>query len=197
MARYLEKLEILLGSKSPRRKELLEQAQLRICPVDINVVETYPDGLSPLEVVSFLAAKKNAAYKQVQKNQVLLTADTIVVLEGDILEKPANPDEAKTMLYRLSGKEHEVITAVCLNISNEKKKTINSITRVRFKELKRHEINFYVDNFNPLDKAGAYGIQDWIGKVAVKEITGCYYNVVGLPVNKVIKELEKYHDAII
>lgn len=197
MANYLSKIELLLASKSPRRKELLESLGLKVKLVDIDVEETYPEELHPAETALFLAAKKNAAYTQVGPNQVLLSSDTIVQLHGEILGKPADKADAKRMILSLSGHYHEVITAVCLNAFGKTHRAIISKTLVKFKELKDSEINYYVDNFNPLDKAGAYGIQDWIGKVGVKEITGCYYNVMGLPVNKVIKELEKLHDSII
>lgn len=187
---------MVLGSKSPRRKDLLSQLGLNVRVEPLKVKETYPEHLSPEEIVSFLAAKKNDAYKSFGLNEVLITSDTLVYINKEILGKPKDREEARDMLEKLSGTKHSVLTGVCINGMGIYKKSFLARTEVSFKRLSAPEINYYLDNFNPYDKAGAYGIQEWIGMVAVKRIEGSYYNVVGLPVNKVVKELIAIHDTI-
>jgi septum formation protein len=184
---------LILASNSPRRKELL--AGLGI-PYDVFVLkgidESYPDTLPANEVAEFIARKKAAAYKNnVQSSAVLLTADTIVVCDGEILGKPHDADDACSMLRKLSGKTHQVYTGYCLQKGD---KTVSGTvcSDVTFKELSDEEITHYVSKYKPLDKAGAYGIQEWIGYIGITGIRGSYYNVMGLPVQRIYEELKKF-----
>ena len=182
--------KIVLSSNSPRRKELLGELGIDF---EVRVIEgideTYPKELSVEEVPQYIAREKARVYI-VGKDEVLLTADTVVVLGNEIMGKPHDEADAMRMLRQLSGKTHQVITGVCLT-TNDKQVTFADITDVSFAELTDEEIKFYVDNFRPLDKAGAYGIQEWIGLAGVTGIKGSYFNVVGLPVHRVYAELKK------
>ena len=182
--------KIVLSSNSPRRKELLGELGIDF---EVRVIEgideTYPKELSVEEVPQYIAREKARVYI-VGKDEVLLTADTVVVLGNEIMGKPHDEADAMRMLRQLSGKTHQVITGVCLT-TNDKQVTFSDITDVSFAELTDEEIKFYVDNFRPLDKAGAYGIQEWIGLAGVTGIKGSYFNVVGLPVHRVYAELKK------
>jgi len=181
--------EILLGSNSPRRKELLKIMGIRFTHVNINTKETYPDSLSPIHIASYLSVLKSQQYnKKIANKQLLLTADTIVLTYSNkVLGKPKNKQSAVNMLNLLSGKKHKVITAITLT-NNRKQLTKSCSTTVYFNPIKREYINFYVNNFNPIDKAGAYGIQEWIGLHFIKKIDGSYFNVVGLPTH-LLKEM--------
>ena len=182
--------KIVLSSNSPRRKELLGELGIDF---EVRVIEgideTYPKELSVEEVPQYIAREKARVYI-VGKDEVLLTADTVVVLGNEIMGKPHDEADAMRMLRQLSGKTHQVITGVCLT-TNDKQVTFADITDVSFAELTDEEIKFYVDNFRPLDKAGAYGIQEWIGLAGVTGIKGSYFNVVGLPAHRVYAELKK------
>lgn len=183
------KFKFVLGSQSPRRKELLEQLGLifsvRIPEFDEDVKVDLP----VTEVPEYLAEQKAMnLFQTLRENELLITADTLVILGNEILGKPQNEDDAYDKIRALSGKWHEVITGVCL-MDNISKKTFSEKTQVHFRELSENEIRYYIKNFNPLDKAGAYGIQEWIGLVAVNEIRGCFFNVIGLPVPKLYEEL--------
>ena len=182
--------KIVLSSNSPRRKELLDELGIDF---EVRVIEgideTYPKELSVEEVPQYIAREKARVYI-VGKDEVLLTADTVVVLGNEIMGKPHDEADAMRMLRQLSGKTHQVITGVCLT-TNEKQVTFADITDVSFADLTDEEIKYYVDNFRPLDKAGAYGIQEWIGLAGVTGIKGSYFNVVGLPVHRVYAELKK------
>ena len=182
--------KIVLSSNSPRRKELLGELGIDF---EVRVIEgideTYPKELSVEEVPQYIAREKARVYI-VGKDEVLLTADTVVVLGNEIMGKPHDEADAMRMLRQLSGKTHQVITGVCLT-TNDKQVTFADVTDVSFAELTDEEIKFYVDNFRPLDKAGAYGIQEWIGLAGVTGIKGSYFNVVGLPVHRVYAELKK------
>lgn len=182
--------KIVLSSNSPRRKELLDELGIDF---EVRVIEgideTYPKELSVEEVPQYIAREKARVYI-VGKDEVLLTADTVVVLGNEIMGKPHDEADAMRMLRQLSGKTHQVITGVCLT-TNNKQVTFADITDVSFADLTEEEIKFYVDNFRPLDKAGAYGIQEWIGLAGVTGINGSYFNVVGLPVHRVYAELKK------
>ena len=186
--------KIILASNSPRRKELLENLNI---PFKIKVKntpeETYPENLLKAEIPEYLAIKKASFYKNeiTRSDTIIITADTIVYCENRILGKPENYDEAFEMLKLLSGKAHEVITGVAIT-SKDKQVVFNSVTKVFFEELTDDEIDYYIQAFKPYDKAGAYGIQEWIGMVGIKKIEGSYYNVVGLPVQKLYSELIKY-----
>ncbi len=174
------KHKILLGSQSPRRKELLKMMDVPFKTVKIDANEDYPDGYPPSEIPEFLALKKSLAYKKLKKGELLITADTIVSLKGIVLGKPKNKTEAKQMLSNLSDKKHKVITGVCFRTKDDIF-TFSDVSEVYFKKLKNAEIKYYVDNYKPFDKAGAYGIQEWIGLIGIKKIKGSYYNIMGLP----------------
>lgn len=182
--------KIVLSSNSPRRKELLGELGIDF---EVRVIEgideTYPKELSVAEVPQYIAREKARVYI-VGKDEVLLTADTVVVLGNEIMGKPHDEADAMRMLRQLSGKTHQVITGVCLT-TNDKQVTFADVTDVSFADLTDEEIKYYVDNFRPLDKAGAYGIQEWIGLAGVTGIKGSYFNVVGLPVHRVYAELKK------
>lgn len=184
--------KLILGSGSPRRQELLRSLgfEYRLSP--INADETYPADLKGSEIPVFLAEKKSDAFNdEVLEDQILITADTIVLLDNKVLNKPAKFDEAIKMLESLSGKMHEVYTGVCLR-SGTKQTTFFDVTKVYFKKLKKEEIEYYVTNFNVYDKAGGYGVQDWIGYIGIDKIEGSFYNVMGLPVKELYEELMKF-----
>ncbi len=181
---------ILLGSKSPRRRELLEGIGYNIqLATDFEVEEVFSNDLSAQNVAAYLSELKSSGYSnRIQPNEVLLTADTIVVLEGEVLGKPTSCDDAIRMLRALSGRSHSVITAVTLRTESSLK-TISVQTDVTFRRLLDSEINYYVENFSPMDKAGAYGAQEWIGTIGIVEFKGSFHNVVGLPVAQTIELL--------
>ena len=192
-------MKIILASNSPRRKELL--AGLGI-PYDVFVLqgidESYPDDLPANEVAEYIARKKARAYRNENAKlsiincqlSIILTADTIVVCDGEILGKPHDAADACAMLRKLSGKTHQVYTGYCLQTAD---KTVSGTvcSDVTFKELSDEEITYYVEKYNPLDKAGAYGIQEWIGYIGITGIRGSYYNVMGLPVQRIYEEIKK------
>ena len=182
--------KIILGSNSPRRKQLLQDAginfEIRAFPTN----ENYPAKLKGSEITEYLVKKKSQEFKGAKDDEIIITADTIVWAQNEHLGKPNNITEAKKFLEKLSNKKHEVITSVCFT-EKEKQTIISESTFVLFKKLSISEINYYLNNFNFLDKAGAYGIQDWIGNIGVKSIEGSYTNVVGLPVCQVIDVLQK------
>ena len=185
-------MPLILSSNSPRRKELLAGLDI---PFEVRVIEdideSYPDTLPTGEIAEYIAQKKAAAY-EVGNDEVLITADTIVVLDDQILGKPADAEEAKLMLRSLSGKTHHVITGVCLK-SRDQQHHFSVISEVTFKTLAEEEISYYVENYKPFDKAGAYGIQEWIGYIGVTGLSGSYFNVMGLPVQRIYEELKKFN----
>jgi septum formation protein len=157
-----------------------------------DVDESFPDTLPVDQVARYLALKKAEYFrKDLHNNEVIITADTVVILEDKILNKPADKAEAISMLSSLSGNTHLVMTGVCI-LSAEKEESFDDTTEVTFKKLTAEEIEFYVDNYKPYDKAGAYGAQDWIGMVAIDKIVGSYFNVMGLPIHRVYSELRKF-----
>ncbi|MCB2410788.1 Maf family nucleotide pyrophosphatase [Hymenobacter lucidus] len=185
-------LRLVLASNSPRRRQLLTDLGLRYEVRLQEVDESFPDHLKRAEVAEYLAAHKAEAYRAgLAPDEVVLTADTIVCLEDDVLNKPADEAEARAMLTRLQGRAHDVYTGVCLLGGNGQRTVFSDQTRVHFRSLTPAEIEFYVHTYQPLDKAGAYGAQDWIGMVAVTRLEGSYFNVMGLPVHRVWEELEK------
>lgn len=189
----LSKYEILLASGSPRRRQLLKDLciDFKLARL-IDVDESYPENLDPLEVASYISKKKADAYKsQITSNQLVITADTVVVNDREVLGKPCTQENAARMLNKLSGKKHKVITGVTVT-SAEKQSAFSAITEVEFALLTENEIKFYISKFNPLDKAGAYGIQEWIGCIGVKSINGSFYNVMGLPLHKLYNELKNF-----
>jgi septum formation protein len=180
---------LILASNSPRRQELLRGLGLPFRVYVKPVEEDYPDDLERGQIALFLASHKAAAYgAELQPEETLITADTIVCLDGLVLNKPAGYEEACDMLRLLSGQPHDVITGVCL-LSQGKTKAFYETTRVYFKPLSAAEIHYYVSTFRPYDKAGAYGIQEWIGMAGIEKIEGSYFNVMGLPVHRVYEEL--------
>lgn len=187
------KYHIILSSNSPRRKELLAGLDLDFeVRVIKGVSESYPPGLPVMEIAEYIAAEKAEAYKQeLGGGNLVITADTVVILGDDVLGKPKTLDDARRMLRMLSGKTHQVVTGVCLT-SEDKQKRFSVVTDVTFKELTDGEIDYYVDRYKPLDKAGAYGIQEWIGYVGVTSISGSYFNVMGLPVQRIYDEITKF-----
>lgn len=181
---------LILGSTSPRRKELLGQLGLSFELRTKDTDESYPASLSSEDVALFVARKKAEALRDsLQKTELLLCADTIVVIEGSILGKPAHREEAIAMLQQLSGKRHDVITGVVL-VSHEKEVVFSVKTAVFFKPLTHTEIAKYVDTYAPFDKAGGYGIQEWVGAAGIERIEGSYNNVVGLPTAEVFEALK-------
>lgn len=191
-----DKYNIILSSNSPRRKELLTGLDLdfevRVIP---GIDESYPEDMPVGEIAEYIASKKADAYKSLIKgNDLVLTADTVVILGDKVLGKPANLDDAKGMLRLLSGKTHNVITGVCL-MTKDKQRHFSVVTDVSFKELSDAEIDYYVERYKPLDKAGAYGIQEWIGHIGVTSIAGSYFNVMGLPVQRIYTELQNFFNS--
>lgn len=189
----LRKFDILLASKSPRRRELMEQMNIPFRIVTVGgPEETHPDDIPAIEVPEYLSRKKSEAFRElIHDNEMLITADTLVILKNKIYGKPETKEEAVGMLKELSGQTHQVATGVCITTA-ERQLSFTSVTNVRFAELEPDEINYYVECYKPFDKAGAYGIQEWIGCVAVEAIEGSYYNVMGLPVHRLFKELKKF-----
>ena len=182
-----------MASQSPRRRELIKGLDIPFeVAADFDVEETYPAELPIDEVAVFLAEKKSNSFPSTLKeNEILLTADTIVKCDNALLGKPSDKNNAIEMLANLSGKRHEVITGTCLRSLHEKK-LFSVSSYVYFSNLSSKEINYYVDKYVPLDKAGAYGIQEWIGYIAIEKIEGSYYNVMGLPVSRIWKEITTF-----
>lgn len=182
-------MNLLLASNSPRRKELLTQLGYQFDIVMIVVDESYPSDLKPHEIAEYVSAKKAKAF-DVNENEILLTSDTIVALDQKILLKPKDENEAFEMIKSLSGKVHQVYTAFTLKtVDSEISKT--SKTDVEFSEISDEEIKFYIKTYKPFDKAGSYGIQEWLGMTKIKNIFGSFYSVMGLPVDLVYEELKK------
>lgn len=185
----LDKFHIILGSKSPRRQYLLRELGIQFVIETKDVDESFPEHLQGEEIPLYLCHKKADAFDgKLKEDTILITADTIVWINGHVLNKPADAEEARTMLRELSGNRHEVYTGVCLK-SIKKVVTFSVKTAVYFKELSEGEIEFYVSTYKPFDKAGAYGAQEWIGYIAMERIEGSYFNVMGLPVKELYDEL--------
>ena len=184
-------INIILGSQSPRRKELLAGLDLQFTTKVIpGLEETYPDTLKGEEIPVYLAEQKADAYT-LADNDLLITADTIVWLNGKVYGKPTDEEEAKNMLRALSGKTHEVITGVCLR-TNQKNLSFTSTTKVTFAQLTEDEIEYYIHKYRPMDKAGSYGVQEWIGYIGVEHIEGSYFNVMGLPIQRLYTALKNF-----
>lgn len=184
--------QIILASKSPRRIELLDRLGYTFTQLSKEVDESYPANLEVEKVAEYLSAKKAMAYQDALKEkELLITSDTTVCLENKILGKAKNPVEAREMLLSLSGKKHIVITGVTLK-SNQKLISFSVSTEVKMKVLSEEEIEHYINNFKPFDKAGAYGIQEWIGFIGVEEIRGSFYNVMGLPLKELYEAILKF-----
>jgi len=182
---------IILASASPRRQELFKELGLNFTVKVKPIEEKYNTNLQAQEITNYLAVLKSKAFKdELKENEILITSDTIVWHNNKALEKPKNNTEAVNMLQQLSNCSHKVITSICIT-SKEQQKVFYDITTVFFKQLSIEEINYYVENYHPFDKAGGYGIQEWIGFIGVTRIEGSYFNVMGLPVHKLYEELIK------
>jgi septum formation protein len=192
MIKGLEKYRIILASRSPRRQQLLRELGLEFEIAERDFDETYPDHLSGEEIASWLAGEKAKVFRnEISDNEIIITADTIVWCNDRVLGKPAGKAEAITMIENLSGNTHEVITGVSL-LSVSRHRIFTESTKVTFEKLSEDEIEYYVEKFRPFDKAGAYGIQEWIGLAACSRIEGSYFNVVGLPVQRLYRELKEF-----
>ena len=190
MLENLKKYRLVLASNSPRRRELLAGLGLDFeVRVLHNVDESYPSTLPVEEIAGYISAKKAAAYRQTMAtDELLVTADTVVVCGNEVMGKPQDAADARRMLRRLSGRSHQVVTGVCLT-TQEVQRSFSVTTEVSFKELSEEEIFYYVERYQPMDKAGAYGIQEWIGYIGCTGLKGSYYNVMGLPVQRIYQEL--------
>ncbi len=192
--KWLPPYNYILASKSPRRQELLLSLGIEFKVIVKEVDEYYPNHLSKEEIPVFLAGlKAKSLLKDLKDGDLLITADTIVWLDGIVLGKPKDKPEAMAMLAKLSGNEHQVISGVCLS-STKKQSSFYSVSNVRFKPLNEDEIEYYISNFKPYDKAGAYGIQEWIGFVGITHIEGSFYNVMGLPIQQLYEEIMAFDD---
>ena len=193
----LKDRKVILASASPRRRELLSATGIEYTLASkFECDESYPATLDALDVAPYLSALKSVNYPNtLGYNEILITADTVVVLNGRVLGKPQDEAEARKMLADLSGSEHTVVTGVTLR-SAEREYTFSSKSVVRFAELSNEQIEYYIANYRPMDKAGAYGIQEWIGYVGIEGIEGSFYNVMGLPVQRLCKELECFIEAL-
>ena len=193
----LRDFRVILASASPRRRELLSATGIEYTLASkFECEESYPSSLDALEVAPYLSALKSASYPNaLSYNEILITADTVVVLNGRVLGKPQNEAEARRMLADLSGSEHTVVTGVTLRTA-QREHTFSSRSVVRFAELNEEQIEHYVEKYRPMDKAGAYGIQEWIGYVGIEGIEGSFYNVMGLPVQRLCKELECFIETL-
>ncbi|WP_405210376.1 Maf-like protein [Dokdonia sp. Asnod2-E02] len=189
----LKNHNLILASGSPRRQQFFKELDLdftiQLKPVD----ETFPDHLQGPEITDYLAKLKAAAFTDLQATDILVTSDTIVWFNGVALNKPEDRDEAYAMIAALSGNSHQVITSVAFT-TKEGQTVINDTTTVTFKELTEEEINYYIDNYQPYDKAGGYGIQEWFGYIAVTSLEGSYFNVMGMPLHKVYETLMQLAD---
>ena len=186
----LEQHHIILASNSPRRKELLSGLGI---PFEVKVLpdisESYPADLPVAEIAQYIACEKAAAYQQLMApDDLVITADTVVICDHEVLGKPVDADDASRMLHLLSGRTHQVITGVCL-MTRTLQRAFSVKTDVTFKTLSDEEIHYYIDTYQPFDKAGAYGIQEWIGYIGVTALHGSYFNVMGLPVQRIYEEL--------
>ena len=186
----MKNFRLILASNSPRRRELLSGLGLEYEVRTLQGLdESYPDGLPMEEIPQHISRKKAAAYT-LGRDELLITADTIVWLDGEVLGKPADEAEARQMLRKLSGKTHQVVTGVTLTTTSMQH-SFASVSQVTFAQLTEEEIDYYVTHYSPLDKAGAYGIQEWIGYIGVTSIQGSYFNVMGLPVQRLYTEMKK------
>ncbi len=182
---------LTLASKSPRRQELLSKLDLEFEVQVKSIDESYPPDLPKEKIAEYLAVEKSNAFGDIQTNELIITSDTTVVLGDSLLEKAKDASEAAAMLKKLSGQSHLVITGVCLK-SKGKQISFSESTEVTFADLSDEQINYYIETYQPFDKAGAYGIQEWIGMVGVKGIKGDFYNVMGLPLFRLYRELKKF-----
>lgn len=183
-------MKILLGSNSPRRKELLQSLSFDFEVVSINCDEIFPENLEVKNIASYLSELKANAFRNLEKNEILLTADTVVTFENKVLGKPKNREEAVEMLTHLSGNTHQVYTGISFKTS-EKTITKTDVADVEFSKLSEKEIDFYIKNYLPFDKAGSYGIQEWLGMAKISRINGSFYTIMGLPTHLVYETLKE------
>ncbi len=193
MFENLKRYRIILASNSPRRRELLAglgiDFEVKVLPF---INEDYPEALPAADIAGYIARKKADAYRRVMlSDNLIITADTVVIVDGEVMGKPVDASDAHRMLRKLSGKTHQVVTGVCLT-TFEEQRHFSVTTDVTFKQLSDEEIAFYIDKYRPFDKAGAYGIQEWLGYVGVTGIRGSYFNVMGLPVQRIYTELTNF-----
>ncbi|MCF6351260.1 MAG: Maf family nucleotide pyrophosphatase [Flavobacteriaceae bacterium] len=191
LAEKLKNKNLILASKSPRRQQFLKDLNLNFTIKLKEIKEIYPNTLKGKEITNYLAKLKTNAFSNLKKNDILVTSDTIVWFKNKALGKPKNKEEAIKMLQKLSGKKHQVFTSVCLR-STKKEIIFSDATTVYIKKLSLKEIEYYIENHKPFDKAGSYGIQEWFGYIAVKKIKGSFFNVMGFPVHKFYKELLRF-----
>ena len=193
MLDHLKDRHIILASQSPRRRYLMQQLGIDFTVISADVDETVPEGMKPDEIALFLAEKKAGHFEELlaDAKNILITADTLVLINGRILGKPENREGAAGMLKTLSGNMHQVLTGICIR-SRMKTHSFTAWTNVYFKDLSEEEINYYLEKFQPYDKAGSYGIQEWIGYIGITRIEGSYFNVMGLPVQRLYEELSHF-----
>lgn len=187
-------MKLLLASQSPRRKELLSGLGLKFEVVKIDCAEILPQNITIEDSAAYLSELKAKAYQNLDENEILLTADTVVAIDSQILGKPKDQDEAKKMLRLLSGKTHQVFTGITIK-TTDTTITETDVADVEFDEISDDEIDFYIKNYQPFDKAGSYGIQEWLGMAKIKSIKGSFYTIMGLPthlVNKILKQLQEF-----
>ena len=183
--------KIILASKSPRRRQLLEMAEIDFDIISLDTDESYPSDLPIAQIPAFIAQHKALPIGAQYPERLVLSADTIVVLDDKIIGKPKDRQDAIDILTQLSGRTHEVITGVWMQL-NGISRSFSDQTKVEFHTISPAQIEFYIDKYQPFDKAGAYAIQEWIGAIAIKRIEGCFYNVMGLPISKVVNELNQF-----
>lgn len=193
MLENLKKYNIVLASKSPRRQELLKGIGVDFSVLTKEVDESFPSKLPLIDVAPFLSLKKAKAFDDAElpDNYMVITADTVVIVENEILGKPKDRADAERMINLLSGKVHKVVTGVTVH-TKDKTKTFSVTSKVTFESLDIQEVNYYIDNYKPYDKAGAYGVQEWIGFIGVSNVEGSYYNVMGLPTQRLYKVLKEF-----
>lgn len=192
----LKGYKLVLASQSPRRRELLKGLDLEFTTCSVDADESFPAELKGADAVQYICKAKADAYRpQLNDNTIAITADTVVILDDKIIGKPKSYDEAFSMIRSLSGRVHEVITAVCI-FSKEKCVEFYSSTEVHFSTLTNEEINYYIEKYKPFDKAGSYGVQEWIGYIGIEKIVGSYFNVMGLPVKRLYDELKTFIETL-
>lgn len=188
----LKGYRLILGSASERRKQFFKDLRLEFQVLVKEIDETFPEELKSFNITNYIAQKKAKAFEgSLQENEIVVTSDTLVLIEDEVLGKPKTEQEAKNMLKKLSGNMHCVITSVCIK-SNYKESLFYDMTKVYFRALSEEEIDFYVENYQPYDKAGSYAIQEWIGHIGIVKIEGSYNNVVGFPTEKFYQELKNF-----
>lgn len=189
----IKNYHVLLASKSPRRRELLTELRIPFNSISLGGIdESYPKDMPKVEVPQYIANRKADAYmSNIREREMVITADTLVIKDEKVFGKPQDREEASQMLHELSGKVHKVVTGVCI-LTRDRRTSFTTETEVKFAELSDDEISYYIDNQMPFDKAGSYGIQEWIGCVAVEWIKGSFYNVMGLPVHRLYRELKLF-----